>query len=944
MTVRDPQRRAPPLPPAVFPPVDGGANDVPDEAHLAGSTGAPAPVEPPSIEPIAPARKPPARRFFIPEVIQSSKMDCGPAALKALLGGFGISVHYGRLREACRTSVDGTSIDTLEELAGAFGLDARQTVVPTDHVPLPAASALPALVVVKRPHLGNHFVVLWNRVGPYVQVMDPAAGRIWVRWSEFAPSTLKYRATVPTKDWRAWAESPAFLSPLDSRLRSLGVSRRDADALLDLARDSKGWLGLGALDAAVRFCASLQQAGIVRGSEARTVRAMVERVQASFEERFDLLPRPYWSVEGESPEGEMVASTGVLLVRARLATEVRAPGVLHTAEEGTALPKELQAALETRDERPEQELAKLLAGESRVGLALLTVGALVTPLGMICQTVLLRRLFDLAPDLGMGLQRVGAGVLVVGFLALLGALEAGVYAGMQRLGRVLEMRLRLAFIQKIPRLQDLYLQSRLSSDMAERSHMMHVVRGLPALAFTGARALVGLVATVVAIGMMDSRLWSGTIVLAVLSVVLPLAFRQRMTEQDMRARTQLGSLSRYYLDSLVGAVPLRAHGAQTALGREHEILLTGWMRSSLQLLRTMVSLRFVQATVGAALCITLLTLHLGSQGVTGGMLLVAYWIMGLPDHAQQLAGVIQGYPAARNVALRCMEPLGAPEVAPRPAAPAPLTDVSRTQATGISLHGVSVEVSGHRLLHDIDVDIAPGSHVAIVGSSGAGKSTLLGVLLGWYPVASGTVRLDGRPLEPSDIEDLRTRTAWVDPAVQLWNQSIAANLTYGQEQVGSGDMARALESADLETALQHMQGGLQTRTGENGLRLSGGEGQRLRLARALLRPGMRLALLDEPFRGLDRTTRRRLLGRAREHWKDTTLLCVTHDVSETQGFDAVVVIEDGRVVERGTPEALLSVPGSRYRALLEGEAVAQGLLHDAPAWRRWRLEGGRLVE
>ncbi|RYZ36041.1 MAG: hypothetical protein EOO71_33265 [Myxococcaceae bacterium] len=117
MTARDSQRRAPAPPPAMFPPVDGGANDVPDDAH---ATGAPAPVEPPSVDPVPPARKPTARRFFIPEVIQSSKMDCGPAALKALLGGFGISVHYGRLREACRTSVDGTSIDTLEELAGAF--------------------------------------------------------------------------------------------------------------------------------------------------------------------------------------------------------------------------------------------------------------------------------------------------------------------------------------------------------------------------------------------------------------------------------------------------------------------------------------------------------------------------------------------------------------------------------------------------------------------------------------------------------------------------------------------------------------------------------------------------------------------------------------------------------------------------------------------------------
>src|SRR6476469_8632598 len=88
-----------------------------------------------------------SRRFFAPEVIQTSAMDCGPAALKCLLEGFGVSVSYGRLREACQTSVDGTSIDTLETLAQSLGLDAEQVMVPVDHLLRPQAEALPALVV-----------------------------------------------------------------------------------------------------------------------------------------------------------------------------------------------------------------------------------------------------------------------------------------------------------------------------------------------------------------------------------------------------------------------------------------------------------------------------------------------------------------------------------------------------------------------------------------------------------------------------------------------------------------------------------------------------------------------------------------------------------------------------------------------------------------------------
>src|ERR671932_2127011 len=89
------------------------------------------------------------RRLLATEVVQTSAMDCGPAALKCLLEGFGIPVSYGRLREACQTDVDGTSIDTLEETAVQLGLAAEQVIVPVDHLLLPEATALPAIVVVR---------------------------------------------------------------------------------------------------------------------------------------------------------------------------------------------------------------------------------------------------------------------------------------------------------------------------------------------------------------------------------------------------------------------------------------------------------------------------------------------------------------------------------------------------------------------------------------------------------------------------------------------------------------------------------------------------------------------------------------------------------------------------------------------------------------------------
>src|ERR1700754_3557015 len=103
------------------------------------------------------SRPHPKARYLVPEVVQISTMDCGPAALQALVAGFGMSVNFGRLREACQTSVDGTSITTMDEIANFLGLDTEEMMIPADHLLMPEARALPAIVVVKTPNGSNHF-------------------------------------------------------------------------------------------------------------------------------------------------------------------------------------------------------------------------------------------------------------------------------------------------------------------------------------------------------------------------------------------------------------------------------------------------------------------------------------------------------------------------------------------------------------------------------------------------------------------------------------------------------------------------------------------------------------------------------------------------------------------------------------------------------------------
>jgi ATP-binding cassette subfamily B protein len=234
--------------------------------------------------------------------------------------------------------------------------------------------------------------------------------------------------------------------------------------------------------------------------------------------------------------------------------------------------------------------------------------------------------------------------------------------------------------------------------------------------------------------------------------------------------------------------------------------------------------------------------------------------------------------------------------------------------------------------------------MAIVGPSGAGKSSFVGLLLGWHRPASGELKVDGHPLDARRLERLRRHTAWVDPAVHIWNRSLLDNLCYGANGDRADGIGWVIQQSELLRVLEKLPDGLQTRLGEGGGLVSGGEGQRVRFGRALLRRGTRLVILDEPFRGLDRDQRRVLLERARAHWNGVTVLCITHDVSETLPFDRVLVIENGRLAEDGSPAELARQSGSRYASLLAAEQAVREELWSGKIWRRQWLEDGRLVE
>ena len=862
------------------------------------------------------------KRWLIPETVQTSAMDCGPASLKSLLGGFGIHASYGRLREACHTDVDGASIDALEETAVALGLDALQVMIPADHLFLKEADALPALVVVKLPGGATHFLIVWSVVGSFAQVMDPATGRRWSSVLQLTSDLYVHTQSVPAKAWREWAAGDSFLKPLRRRMKNLGASD---DSLMADAVNDRGWRKLAALDAGVRMATSLRRSrAISRGKEAcLLIQALCAQPQS--------IPEAYWSVLADDDE----------TVRMRGALLLQVSGRKDTAVERPSLSPELAAALAERPASPLGELWRAVRSGGLVAPAAITLATVIAAGSVVVEALLFRGLIDLGGELTAGWQRLAAAVILLSFFAGLVLLEIPLAGSLLRLGRHLECRLRLRFLRKLSRLHDRYFQSRLVSDMAQRSHAVYQLRQSPELAGHFLRALFQIAFTAAAIGWFFPSSAPLALASALLAILIPLLAQPLLTERDLRLRNQLGAISRFYLDAMLGLTAVRAHGAQGPIRAEHGRLLEEWGRAGLNLQRTATGIQAVQLVCGFGLAASIVLLRLrevdASGGrAAGGMLLLIYWALNLPALGDEIAACVWQYPALRNILLRFLEPLGAPEE--NTGVPAPACAARGVQ---IAFEGVRVVAAGQVLLESIDLQISAGSHVAIVGASGAGKSTLAGILLGWHRPAAGCIRIDGEPL---DYARLRRETAWAEPQTQLWNQPLFENLRYGAAADDPIPIADIVERADLRPVIERLPQGMQTCLGEGGALVSGGEGQRVRAGRALMKRTARLVILDEPARGLDRQSREALLAGARDQWRHSTMLCITHDIGDTAAFDRILVMDGGRIVEDGSPCDLAARPDGRYRALLDAEAGVREDVWGRKQWRRLRLRRGRIEE
>ena len=877
-------------------------------------------------------RAEPKRRLLIPEVIQASNMDCGPASLKCFLQGFGIDVSYERLRDACQTDVDGTLINTLEELARELGLEAAQIMLPVDHLLTRASAALPAIAVVRLPNGNNHFVVVWNRVGRFLQIMNPAAGRVWKGVADFGRELYIHTATIPATVWREWASSDEFLRVLRIRLAAVGIGETTTEAAMTAALGDPSWRSIARLDAAARALLSLTESNALRrGEEAERMfrQWLRDRVGDGGE-----IPASYWCVSAAG--ADQLAFRGAVLVHGSGRRDID-----EQANSDRRLSNGLLATKREQLFSPLREILRMLREDGLLNAALLSSIWAITSCELLIQALLLRSIFSIASRFVSRSQLAGGmfGLLALTFLLLLDRLASAI--GVFRYGRLLEFKLRTAFLHKLPHLGDRYYRTRLTADMAERGHSVHGAKNIPFVAARLVTSLFELILTTAGIIWIEPRAAPLAIGAAMITLGLPLVAKPLLTERDLRVRTHVGALGRFYLDAMMGLTTIRAHAAEHAIRKEQRVLINEWTRATFASLRGAVTVEAVQALVSTAAAAAILIIHLSGRADAGGSLLLIYWALNVPILANVFADSGRRYPESHNIVLRLMEVLRAeePQGVPDDAEPASTT---ASGGVAIELQSVVVRAGGHTILDNITLSIEPGEHVAIIGASGAGKSSILSVILGWYTPSSGNVLVDGRPLDAAVLAQLRDATAWADPSVQIWDAALFDNIIFGASRCET--FAEVIHEADLIPVIQNLPQGLQTRLGEGGRLLSGGEGQRVRLARALSRRGARLVILDEAFRGLDRGKRLGLMRSARKSWSNATMLYVTHDISHTEDYDRIVIVDHGQIVESGHPGTLQRDPSSHYALLLAHESRTSVSAWRNDHWKSVRVDGGEIRE
>ena len=226
---------------------------------------------------------------------------------------------------------------------------------------------------------------------------------------------------------------------------------------------------------------------------------------------------------------------------------------------------------------------------------------------------------------------------------------------------------------------------------------------------------------------------------------------------------------------------------------------------------------------------------------------------------------------------------------------------------------------GKEVLHGISFEIKPGTTVALAGASGGGKSTICSLLSRFYDVSSGSITIDGLDIRELKLDNLRRNIGIVQQDVYIFNGTVRDNIVYGKPDASEDELIAAAKRANIHDFIMTLPNGYDSELGERGVRLSGGQKQRLSIARVFLK-NPPILILDEATSALDNESERKIQAAITELSRGRTVLVIAHRLSTIRNADEIIMIENGRIAERGTHADLLEKNGvyAKYHALTNG--------------------------
>ncbi|CUH65272.1 Putative multidrug export ATP-binding/permease protein [Thalassovita autumnalis] len=391
--------------------------------------------------------------------------------------------------------------------------------------------------------------------------------------------------------------------------------------------------------------------------------------------------------------------------------------------------------------------------------------------------------------------------------------------------------------------------------------------------------------------------------------------RKVMNDQDTDANQKA-------IDSLLNFETVKYFGAEKREAARYDASMAGYEKAAL---KTSYSLAFLN--FGQSLLITgglVAVMVMAAVGVERGDLTVGDFVM-VNAYMIQITMPLNFLGTVYREIRQALVDMG--EMFDLLEQPAEVTD--KPQAPGLKVNGGHVQLKDVQfgydaerpILNGVSLDVAPGKTVAIVGSSGSGKSTIGRLLFRFYDVNSGSLSIDGQDVRDITQESLHAQIGVVPQDTVLFNDTIRYNIAYGRDGATEEDVIAAAKSAQIHDFIMALPEGYDTAVGERGLKLSGGEKQRVGIARTLLK-NPPILLLDEATSALDTDTEQEIQDALARAGQGRTVITIAHRLSTIAEADQIVVLEKGEVVEQGTHAELLARQG-RYAHLWHRQANEQ---------------------